>query len=444
MDYHGSSITSQHTAADETVLSTQPQNSDPDEEGAQDIVSWEAARQQVNTWNFQTPFQGQHSSGLLSQPGQEDLGVFTGWDNYLFADFMAGPMPLQVANDTNSHTTALQTPALSSTGWMDPNALQPGHDLAGQHTCSDYDIMFDDTTGPTLNTSACYTPTLDSQWQSINFEAIQQPVFSPYASSTRSTTAFTGHPATLDPAPSELLRIPQTPDILASGPFDFAEIERQALQSSDLQMWKRAAQIDGSSFDSTSLDALRMPDLTGVGDHSAYGYLPPPPNQMVLPTRGHGSTLSVTTTSTSARLPIAPKPHVGEIAPATHSQSQALVRLSILPRKSSAQPTSKLRALHRPDKQRRKRQKVGVESQPGYQEFSLASHTVVRAHNSRFGKKLDPVAKMTREKGACIICRHHNKKVCRMSADAYNFQLIHRVLSAIGLLPMRSVLVASR
>jgi hypothetical protein len=73
----------------------------------------------------------------------------------------------------------------------------------------------------------------------------------------------------------------------------------------------------------------------------------------------------------------------------------------------------------------------------------LASHTAVKRHNSRFGKKLDPVAMMTRKKGACVLCRHYNKKVCRPPTNAMSSFLTDNS-SAIGLPPKTHVRVASR
>jgi hypothetical protein len=204
---------------------------------------------------------------------------------------------------------------------------------------------------------------------------------------------------------------------MATGPFDFAEIERQSLQSSDYEEWQQAAQTDGFSFDSTSLDATQIPDLSENGARWAKCGRSAPPSQMVLRTRCRKSPQSVTSATHNRHLPIAPKPHIAEIATEPSSQPLALVPSAFVSRRPSAQPTSKLnnKTVWEPRRSNKhpKLQKLGVlGSLPGYQVYSLKSDDTIKKRNSRFGKKLGPVAKMTREKGACILCRHHNKKVC--------------------------------
>ena len=412
------------TALDETFFPAHSQGGHADEEAALELLSSEAAVQHVDIWDDAMSLQVQHSTAPMSQLAQFDLEGFTGWEDCLVADHVDASVSLQVATDTHSHTSTLQAPAYSSTSWMYPNTLQTRHDLAGQHTLLNHDTDVDNALGQTPITIEGYILYHHAGSQPINFEAIEEPasLLVSHDAYTQSATTFPGHPTTRDPESSEPLQVPQTSGImaigiLATGPFDFAEIERQSLLSSDYEEWQQAAQTDGFSFESTSLDATQIPDLSENSARSAHGGHLAPPSQMVLRTRFRESPQSVTPATHSRHLPIAPKPHVAETATEPSSQSLALVPSAVVSRRPSAQPISKLNnktvcELRRPNKHP-KLQKSGVlESLQGYQVYSLKSDNTTKKRNSRFGKKLDPVTKMTREKGACILCRHHNKKVC--------------------------------
>lgn len=420
MEQQGLPTDSWSTAMDGTSLSTYLQSDDFDEEVTRDVLSSDAATQQFNTWRIRTPFQAQCSTALLSRPGQFDLGAFAGWEDFLAADHMAAPMPLQAANDTSFGDSRFQAPASDRAVLMYSNALQPRHGFAGQHTHLDLDANRDYSLGQTSITVGGHIPYYDPGWQPINFEAIQEPasMLVPHDSSTHSATTLPSHPTMMNPASSEPSLIPQISDILASGPFDLAKIDRQARQSSEYGVWQLMAQTNGPSFDSTTLDAPPISLPGEVGDLSTQDSSLMSTDQTVLPTRSRQPRLSVAPATTNVLLPLASKPHVTEIAPATSSQAHALVSSAFVSRKSSARPVSKLTTKtiwgpHRPTKRPRRQKPGALESLPGYHEFSSKSSTAVEKHNSRFGKKLDPAAKMTREKGACILCRHHNKKVCR-------------------------------
>jgi hypothetical protein len=336
---------------------------------------------------------------------------------------MTTPMPLQADNDMNFTNVFFQTPAPSSTRQMCPNAPQASYHDAGAHTQLNPDWNLDNAFGQPLSTSTWHDPCLDLEWQPMNFAATQDSasLLVPHTSSTYSATK---HPTTVNPASSEPLQVLQTSSITPTGPFDFAEIERQSLQSSDHQMWHLAPQTQGSSFSFHSLDAPPIPYLSEIGGLSVQRSFHTPTNQMVLPARNLESTMSVTYSTDSVHPVIAPKPHVAEIAPATSSQSQALVPSTDVSRRSAARPSSKLttktiRDPRRPTKHFKRPNPGALESLPGYRQFSLESQTAVTKHNARFGKKLDPVAKMTREKGACVLCRHHKRKVSGLLTITY-------------------------
>lgn len=130
------------------------------------------------------------------------------------------------------------------------------------------------------------------------------------------------------------------------------------------------------------------------------------------------------------------------------NQSQARVLSTSVSRKSSTQPTSRLttrtiRGPRRPSKHQNLQTPGALESMPGYHVYPIKSHDAARKRNSRFGKKLDLVTKMTRDKGACILCRHHNKKVYRLSTNAI-LSFLTDDSSAIGLHPTAHVGVASK
>lgn len=120
----------------------------------------------------------------------------------------------------------------------------------------------------------------------------------------------------VDSVSSELLQVPQYCSILATGPFDFAKIERRAIQSSDYEEWQQAGQIDGSGFDSTSLNAPQTPEISEIGARSTHGGPSAPPSQTVLATRYREPPQSVTPATCNRHLQIAP-PRAAEIAPAT-------------------------------------------------------------------------------------------------------------------------------
>jgi hypothetical protein len=397
-------------------------NSDEfDEEFTRDLLSSEPMMQQNDMWSGWTPFQTQYGTPPLSQPGETDLVGFVGWEDYLITGHTPASIPLQVANDTNSHTFAFQAPASDSTGWVHPNALPPRHGNAGQHTQLDSDRNLDNAIGQPLSTSTWHDPCLDAGWQPISFNGMQNSasLLVPHTSSTYSATTLTDHPKTINSASSGPSQVLQTSSITTTGPFDFAEIERQSLQSSDHQTWQLAPQTQGSSFYLPSLDAPPIPYLSDIGARSAHDGLSGSRSQMVLPTCSLESTMSVTHATDSVHPVIAPKPHVAEIAPATSSQSHALVSSTAVSRKSAARPNSKLTTKtisgpRRPIKHQ-KREKMGFESYPGYYEFPSRPHTTVKRHNIRYGKKRDASEKMTRENGACVLCRHQKKRVSRLS-----------------------------
>jgi hypothetical protein len=143
MDHHGFPTAMQHGTADDMSFPAYSQSSDPDEELAQDLSSSEAATQQLNTWNVQTPFQAQYNNYLSSQPGQLDLG---GWEHYLAAPNL---MPSQAADDINSNIVSFQPAASNLLDWMHLDALQPRYNVLGQQTLSYRDLLLDETLGET-------------------------------------------------------------------------------------------------------------------------------------------------------------------------------------------------------------------------------------------------------------------------------------------------------
>ena len=420
MDHHGFPTASQHTTADEMIFPAYLESRDFDEEHTEDPLT-SAATQQVSICSGQTPFQAHYNDSSLSQPGQIDLGNFARWEGFLAADDMTASslMSLQEVNHMSPNAVSFQAPASSETGWVYPNTLQPRHDIAFHQVQSNRNLLLDAPFGEAPSTIGGYNPHLDAGWQPVNFEAIQEPASAlvPHISSAHSTTTFMGHPTTINPASLEPLQVPEISDIMAAGPIDFAALTRQSLRSSEHELWPQAAQGDGSGFESVSLGAPQMQDSSEIGARSIHCDLPTSPTQMVLPTRRRGLRHSVDPATYSEHLPIAPKPYISEIAPASSSSSQALVSSALAPRKSSARATSKvitkpIQGPRRPSKHSKRQESRAVETLPGYNVCSLEMSNTIRKHNSRYGKKLGSVAKMTREKGACIPCRHHNKKVC--------------------------------
>ena len=423
MDQQALPRSSRPIVSDELSFAAPQEMGDPDEVPLQDLLSSEAVVQQANMRSVQMPFQVQHSGGSLSQPGELDLEDFAGWEDFLAAEHMAAPdpIPLQTANNMKSDTAFFQTPACSSNGWMYPNAMQPCLDVAGQQTELDRNLLLDAPLIETPSAVGRHNPYYDVGRQPINFELIQEPASLPvpHISSTHSARALTRLQTTIDSVSSDPLQVPRFSGILATGPFDFAEIERRAIQAPDYVEWQQAGQVDGSSFDSTNLNALQIPEISGIGARSTHGGQLTPPSQMVLATRYREPPQSVTPATYNRHLQI-PPPHAAEIAPATSSQAHILVPFAVASRNSSTQLTLKLsnKAIRKPsrDNKHSKRQKVGaIESLPGYQVYALeplGPLKTVKKHNSRFGKQRSSSEKLAREKGACILCRHRNKKVC--------------------------------
>jgi hypothetical protein len=425
MDNQRPSINLPYTASDGTAFPAYPHDGVVEEEVAQDLLSSGPETQQVDMWSGWTPSQTQYSTAPPSQPAQFDLDDSAGSEDYLAADFMTTPMPLQADNDMNFTNVSFQAPAYSSTGQMCPNALQASYNDAGAHTQLNPDWNFPNAFVQPLNTSTWHDPCLDTEWQPMNFASTQElsTLLSPHDSPIHSATTFSSHPTIIDQASFEPSQTPQISHIVASGPFDFAEIDRQALQSSRYDERQQTVQTHGSSFDSASLGARPISCLSGIGARSVYGDSSAQPNQMVLPTRSRNSPLLAVPETSGMNLQIVPKPSIAQSTPSTSSQSQALVRATAVSRRSAAQPNSKLisktiRKPRRPTKHLKRPKPGALESLPGYHQFSLESNTAVTKHNSRFGKKLDPVAMMTRKKGACVLCRHYNKKVCRPLTNA--------------------------
>lgn len=403
------------TAMDGASLPTYLQSDDFHEEVTRDDLSSEAWTQQVNTWSDQTPSQAQYSSRLLSRPGQFDLGAFAGWEDFLAADHMAAPMPLQAANDTSFGDSCFQAPASDRAVLIYSNALQPRHGFAGQHTHLDLDANRDHSLGHTPITVGGYIPYHDPGWQPSNFETIQEPtsMLVPYDPSTHSLTTLSIHPTMMNPAPFEPSQIPQISDISASGLLDFAEIDRQARPSSEYGVWQLMAQTNGPSFDSTSLDAPPILLPSEVGDLSTQDSSLTATDRMVLLMRSRGSAAPAIA---RLHLTIAPRPLVTEIAPAPPIQAHTLVPSAVLSRKLSAQSISKLTTKTtwgpcRPIKHRKHPRPGALESMPGYYAYPLEPLNTVKKHNSRYDKKRGSSEDLARKVGACILCRHHKKEV---------------------------------
>ena len=420
MDHHGFPTASQHTTADEMIFPAYLESRDFDEEHTEDPLT-SAATQQVSICSGQTPFQAHYNDSSLSQPGQIDLGNFARWEGFLAADDMTASslMSLQEVNYMSPNAVSFQAPASSETGWVYPNPLQPRHDIAAHQIQSNCSLLLDAPLGEATSTVGGHVPYHDAGWQPVNFEAIQEPnsALVPHISSTHSTTTFMRHPTTINPVSFKPLQVPEVSDIMANGPLDFAEIERQSLQSSSYKDWQQVAQTDLSSVGPTSLDAQQIPDIIENGARLAHSGLVAPPTSMVLPTRRRESPQLVDPATYSEHLPIAPRPHIPEISFAASSTSQALVPSAFAPRKLLARATSKgitkpIQGPRRPNKHSKRQGLITLESLPGYNVYPLELSNKIRKHNSRYGKKLDTVAMMTRKKGACILCRHHNKKVC--------------------------------